>query len=342
MARKIDRSDYDVLVAELKAHDVRYYLEDAPVISDVQYDALYRELVAVEQAHPGWVRPDSPTQRVAPVPRSDLKKVDRTLRMESLDNTYEREDLVAFDRRVSGGLGDPDEGPAYVVEPKIDGVSLELTYRGGALVLASTRGDGTTGEVVTHNARTIRAIPLGIAEKREVVVRGEAYIRRTDLELVNREREAAGEEPFANPRNACAGSLRQLDARVAARRRLRFYAWDLVAGEELFETHFEALAWLEGLDLPMHGHHELCTTFEQVMDAVERLELVRPELEYDIDGAVIKLDRYAQRALMGSTAKAPPPPFASRDRLPASIRVTTSRPLCFCLWRAAWQMALMS
>jgi len=305
MARKIDRSGYDVLVEELKAHDVRYYLEDAPVISDVQYDALYRELVGVEQAHPEWVSPDSPTQRVAPAPRSDLQKVKRAARMESLDNTYEREELVEFDRRVAEGLGRPEPGPAFVVEPKIDGVSLELTYRDGVLVLASTRGDGTTGEDVTHNARTIRAIPLSIDEKAEVVVRGEAYIRRTDLEVVNREREEAGEEPFANPRNACAGGLRQLDARVAARRRLRFFAWDLVGGERLFETHFEALAWLEGQGLPMHGRHERCATFDEVMDAIGRLEHARPELEFDIDGAVIKLDRYAERTLLGSTAKAP-------------------------------------
>ncbi len=305
MARKIDRSGYDAIVEELKAHDVRYYLEDAPVIPDADYDALYRQLLGVERDHPDWVRPDSPSQRVAPTPRSDLAKVSRTVRMESLDNTYEREDLVTFDRKVTEGLGGPEPGPAYVVEPKIDGVSMELTYRDGALVLASTRGDGTTGEDVTHNARTIRAIPLSISETRQVVVRGEAYIRRADLAAVNREREQEGEEPFANPRNACAGSLRQLDARACARRRLRFFAWDLVGGEELFETHHEALAWLEGLGLALHGLHERCETFDEVMAAIERLERVRPGLEYDIDGAVVKLDRYAQRSLLGSTAKAP-------------------------------------
>ncbi len=318
MARKIDRSGYDALVEELKAHDVRYYLEDAPVISDADYDALYRQLLDVEQAHPGWVRPDSPTRRVAPAPRSDLQSVARNVRMESLDNTYEREELLAFERRVLEGLG--DRGPVYVVEPKIDGVSLELTYRGGALVLASTRGDGLTGEDVTHNARTIRAIPLAIAQSREVVVRGEAYIRRADLEAVNREREQMGEEPFANPRNACAGSLRQLDARVAARRRLRFFAWDLVGGEGMFETHFEALSWLQDVGLPMHGRHERCERFDEVMDAVARLEGVRPELDYDIDGAVIKLDRYEHRALLGSTAKAPR--WAVAFKYPAEKAVT--------------------
>ena len=303
MARKTDRSAYDALVEELKAHDVRYYIEDAPVIPDARYDELYRQLGDLERANPGWVRPDSPTQRVAPAPRSDLEKVTRGVRMESLDNTYERDDLVEFERRVREGLGGRE--PAWVVEPKIDGVSLELTYRDGLLVLASTRGDGTTGEDVTHNARTIRAIPLGIAEQREVVVRGEAFIRRTDLEAVNLEREEDGEEPFANPRNACAGSLRQLDARVAARRRLRFFAWDLVQGEELFEAHFEALAWMEGQGLPLHGLHERCGGFDGVLEAIERLESVRPELEYDIDGAVVKVDRYEQRSLLGSTAKAP-------------------------------------
>jgi DNA ligase (NAD+) len=319
MARKIDRSGYDALVEELKAHDVRYYLEDAPVISDAQYDALYAQLVGVEGDHPDWVRPDSPSQRVAPAPRSDLPSVTRGVRMESLDNTYEREELGAFHRRVVEGLGGATE-PAYVVEPKIDGVSLELTYAGGALVLASTRGDGTTGEDVTHNARTIRAIPLSIAETRQVVVRGEAHIRRADLESINRERDGRGEEPFANPRNACAGSLRQLDARVAARRRLRFFAWDLVGGEELFGTHFEALGWLEGLGLPLHGLHERCESFDGVLAAIERLERVRPELDYDIDGAVIKLDRYEQRELLGSTAKAPR--WAVAFKYPAEKAVT--------------------
>jgi DNA ligase (NAD+) len=305
MAGGSERDRYEALVEEVKAHDVRYYVEDAPVISDREYDALYLEIRRIEEAHPDWIRPDSPTLRVAPEPRSDLAKVRRGRRMESLDNTYEVEDLADFDRRVREGLGGSAASLTYVVEPKIDGVSLELTYRAGDLVLATTRGDGTVGEDVTHNARTIRSIPVRIREGGEVVVRGEAYIRRADLEAVNLERERAGEEPFANPRNACAGSLRQLDARVAARRKMRFFAWDLLGGEDRFGTHHEALEWLARTGLPMHGLHATCAGFDDVMEAIESLAAVRPDLPYDIDGAVIKVDRYEHREVLGSTAKAP-------------------------------------
>jgi DNA ligase (NAD+) len=305
MAGQDERSRYEALVEEVKAHDVRYYVEDSPAISDREYDALYHELLDLERAHPGWIRPDSPTQRVAPAPRSELQKIRRAVRMESLDNTYEVDDLATFDRRAREGLGLADEELACVVEPKIDGVSLELTYLEGSLCLASTRGDGTTGEDVTHNVRTIRSIPLSIAERSEVVVRGEAFIRRADLGTINAQREVEGEEPFANPRNACAGSLRQLDPRIAARRRMRFLAWDLVRGEGRFATHHESLEWLRSLGMPVHGLHELCSGFDAVMDAVRALEEARPRLGYDIDGAVIKVDRYDRRRALGSTAKAP-------------------------------------
>jgi DNA ligase (NAD+) len=298
-----DRQRYDDLVDELKAHDVRYYVLDSPTISDVEYDRLYAELKRIERTHPEWIRPDSPTRRVAPEPRSDLHKVAREVRMESLDNTYEKGELAEFHRRVREGLG--AEEVDWVVEPKIDGVSLELTYREGALVLASTRGDGVTGEDVTHNARTIRAIPLGVAVSEEITVRGEAFIRRVDLAAVNVERERAGEEPFANPRNACAGSLRQLDPAVAARRKLRFFAWDLVGGRDRFDSHAEALSWLAELGLPVNGEQRVCTTFDQVLAAVGELETRRLELPYDIDGAVIKVNRYEHRRVLGSTAKAP-------------------------------------
>lgn len=305
MGDRTDRQAYDELVDRIRLHDVHYYVQDSPRISDQEYDRLYRELRSIESEHPDWIRPDSPTQRVAPEPRSDLPRVVRSVRMESLDNTYEKDDLSEFDRRVREGLGAEAPTPGYVVEPKIDGVSLEITYRDGQMVLASTRGDGTTGEDVTHNARTIRSIPLAIDEKSQVVVRGEAYIRVGDLAAVNEERIANGEEPFANPRNACAGSLRQLDAAVAARRRLRFYAWDLLGGQERFDTHAQALDWLADLGLPMHGKHTLCEGITQVMDAIDELEKQRPTLAYEIDGAVIKVNRYSHRRALGSTAKAP-------------------------------------
>jgi len=319
MAKGADRARYDRLVGEITEHDVHYYVEDSPVVPDAEYDRLYRELVEIESAHPDWVRPDSPTRRVAPEPRSDLAKVRRSVRMESLDNTYAKPDLEEFDRRVREGLP-AGASPAYVVEPKIDGVSLELTYAGGSLVLATTRGDGTTGEDVTHNARTIRAIPLIAREKSGFVVRGEAYIRRKDLAAVNVEREAEGEEPFANPRNACAGSLRQLDARIAARRRMRFFAWDLVPGEDRFEAHSEALAWIGSQGFPVHGLERRCASFTEVLSAIDGLEKARPDLPFDIDGAVVKVDRYDERRALGSTAKAPR--WAVAFKYPAERAVT--------------------
>ncbi len=297
------REQYDGLVETIRAHDVRYYVEDFPIISDQEYDALYSQLRRMELEHPELIRKDSPTQRVAPAPMSDLGKVTRKIRMESLDNTYEMDDLAEFVRRVEEGLGESDV--TYVLEPKIDGVSLELTYRAGSLVLASTRGDGLTGEDVTHNARTIRAIPLAIPDIREMIVRGEAYIRREDLAAINVEREDDGEEPFANPRNACAGSLRQLDPTVTARRRLRFFVWDLLGRENGFSSHHESLEWVARLGLPTHGRHVVCHGLEEIVPALHALRESRSKLAYDIDGAVIKVDSYAHREALGSTAKAP-------------------------------------
>ncbi|MFH1437661.1 MAG: NAD-dependent DNA ligase LigA [Pseudomonadota bacterium] len=300
-----EKRQYDRLVRQVSGHAYRYYVLDSPQISDREYDALYKKLLDIEERHPGWIRSDSPTRRVAPEPKSDLKKVTRAIKMGSLDNTYDRDDLKEFHRRVTEGLPSSAGGPAYVVEPKIDGVSLELTYRDGRLALATTRGDGTVGEDVTENARTIRMIPLGIEEKGEVIVRGEVFIHKRDFEQVNRQREEAGEELFANPRNAAAGSLRILDARVVAARPLRLYVWDLVEGEKRFERHALALEWLGSLGLPMHGKHIPCAGFDDVLKAIEALEKEKGSLTYQIDGAVIKVDAYRQRSILGETARFP-------------------------------------
>ena len=239
---------YQELVAELAAHDRRYYLDNAPVISDQDYDRLYHELQAIEAAHPDWVVPESPTQRVAPAPVSAFPKIVREVPMLSLDNTYNPEELQAFLDRVRRGLH--DETPAFVVEPKIDGISIELTYQQGRFVLGATRGDGRIGEEITSNLRTIRSLPRTLASPVDVVVRGEVFMNKADFAAMNTEKQAAGEEIWKNPRNAAGGSLKLLDPREAARRPLKVLLYELLDGERIVPRHSEALARLRELGFP--------------------------------------------------------------------------------------------
>jgi len=300
-----ERQRYDWLVEEINRHDYKYYVLDSPEISDRQYDALRKELEEIEKKHPEWIRPDSPTKRIAPAPRSELRKVTRKIKMGSLDNTYDSAELREFHRRVEEGLPSSAGKPSYVVEPKIDGVSLELTYKKGILELATTRGDGIVGEDVTENARTIRMIPLKIKDETEVVIRGEVFINTHALEKINEERKEAGEPEFANPRNAAAGSLRLLDSKIVASRPLRFFAWDLVDGEKRFEQHSDAMKWLGSIGIPVHGKLVQCKNFDDVLKAIEELQKLRSKLPYLIDGAVIKVDSYKHRSILGETARFP-------------------------------------
>ena len=298
------RQRYLELVESISRHDHQYYVLDAPDITDRDYDRLYSELRKLEEEHPELAVPHSPTQRVGGAPRQGFVQVRRDVRMMSLDNTYDRAELAEFDRRVREGL--EVEGPVeYAVEPKIDGVSVEITYAEGQLVLASTRGDGRTGEDVTTNVRTMRTVPLQLPGELDLVVRGEIYINGTDLDRVNVEREAEGDKPFANPRNAAAGSLRLLDPRITATRPLRLFCWDLLGGGERYERHSEAYEWVATLGVPIHGLLVRCHGFEAVMEAIEDLDTRRGSLPYDIDGAVIKVDRYEQQQALGFTSKFP-------------------------------------
>ena len=302
--RTEDRERYRALVAELIEHDRRYYLEAAPTISDVEYDRLYRELRETEAAHPDWTLPESPTQRVAPLPVSDFPKIVRALPMLSLDNTYSSTELHAFVDRVMRGLA--GETPAFVVEPKIDGISVELTYRQGAFVLGATRGDGRIGEDVTVNLRTLRSLPARLARPLDVVVRGEVFMNKRDFAAMNAEREAAGEETWKNPRNAAGGSLKLLDPRECARRPLKVLLYELVDGERVVARHSEALALLRELGLPSSPEVEMVEGDAGKLDEVvggwaER----RHALPYEVDGLVIKVDAFAQRRLLGVTAKFP-------------------------------------
>ncbi|MCU0663035.1 MAG: NAD-dependent DNA ligase LigA [Myxococcota bacterium] len=293
---------YGELIELIRAHDAAYYVLDAPTVSDREYDRLFQELRDIEAAHPELVRRDSPTRRVGGAPAEGFERGRHKHRMYSLDNTYNEDEVLAFVRRVEEGLG---RSAAFIVEPKLDGASLELEYRGGTLAMALTRGDGTQGEVITANARTIRGLPLSIPEQGEVIVRGEVFIHRADLETVNLEREKAGEPRFVNPRNAAAGSLRLLDPRATARRPLRLCLYELVAAPVMPSTHAEALREIRRLGLPSHGRERWCARGSEVLSAVRTLGQGRAALPFDIDGAVIKLDDLAARAMLGFTARFP-------------------------------------
>lgn len=291
------------LAEELNRHNYAYYVLDTPSVSDAQYDALYRELLALEAANPELVTPDSPSQRVGAAPREGFVKVVRERRMYSLDNAYGVDDLREFDRRVRERLDDDTLPVTYVAEPKIDGASIEVSYRDGRMVLASTRGDGQVGEDVTANVRTIRSVPLQIAETRPLTLRGEVFIHSADLDTVNEARVQNGEEPFANPRNAAAGSLRLLDSRTTAERPLRLFFYDLV--EPYFETHCAMLDALAEMGLPTHRLHEKCEGVDAVADFVARFDKRRHDLSFETDGVVLKVDALGSRDVLGHTAKYP-------------------------------------
>ena len=295
------------LRAEIREHDRRYYLLDAPVISDAEYDQLMSRLQALESAHPRLVAPDSPTQRVGGGIASDFKPVKHAAPMLSLDNAYEEADIRAWDERVRKNLP-PGESPTYLVEPKIDGLSCALTYEGGALIRAATRGDGETGEDVTANARAIRAVPLRLPDgaPKRLELRGEVYMTFADFEAVNEGEKRAGREPFVNPRNCAAGSLRQKDPRITAERRLRFTAhsygvWDGAqpSSQEDFLKRCAELA------IPANAY-ERCADIDSVVAHFARFrEAAMPKLAYAVDGLVVKVDAFAQQRRLGFTARSP-------------------------------------
>ena len=290
------------LCKEITEHDHLYYVLDAPRISDHQYDALFRELQALEREHPELVHPGSPTQRVGEQPREDVQKVEHEHPMFSLDNAYGHEELEDFDRRVRDGLGE-DASIGYVAEPKLDGASIEILYREGVLTLGVTRGDGRVGEDVTQNVRTLRNLPLQIEDTRPLTLRGEVVLYRKDLDAINAVRKKAGEEPFANPRNAAAGSLRLMDAKETARRPLRVVFYDVV--ERHWPTHDAALDGLRAIGLPTHGLHQVCDDLDAVKKFIAKFDKQRDSLPYETDGVVVKLADFTQRETVGWTSRFP-------------------------------------
>jgi DNA ligase (NAD+) len=300
---KVTRAAYLALVEEMAEHDRRYYVDADPVISDREYDALVQRLREIEKAHPDWMVPWSPTQRVAPEPVSAFAKVVREVPMLSLDNTYDEEELRAFHERVLRGL---DGAPvSYVVEPKIDGIGIELSYLEGELVRGATRGDGRIGEDVTANLRTVRGVPLRLRQPVDAVVRGEVYMNREDFARINAERLRAGEELFKNPRNLTAGTIKLLDSRIVATRPLRATMYEAIGGEAVAPNHFAALDWMRDLGLPVSPHNSEAHTWDELRHEVAAWLERRDELPFDADGLVIKLNDFAQRAALGTTSKFP-------------------------------------
>jgi DNA ligase (NAD+) len=327
-------------VAELRDrirhHEELYYVRDAPEISDAEFDALMRELVALEQAHPELADPSSPSQRVGGRPAEGFETVRHMAPMLSLDNAYSEAELREFHARlvravrpqpVEGASPEPVEGLAYVAELKIDGLSIALTYEHGRLTRAVTRGDGTEGEDVTANARVIRAIPLRLQTPSPpaiVEVRGEVYLPIAAFERMNAEREEAGEPPFANPRNAAAGAIRTLDRDAVSRRGLRAFTYQIVTPPDVMlsiATHQDVLRELAAWSCPVESHWHVCAGIDEVVAFCEQWRTARRQLPFETDGVVVKLDDLALRATAGHTAKFPR--WAVAFKFPAEQAKTT-------------------
>ena len=298
--------DYKERIKELRdtlnAHSYRYYVLDEPSISDYEYDMLQRELANLEKEHPEEITPDSPTQRVGGMALTKFEPVTHAVPLESLQDSFSDAEVVDFDEKVREQL----EHVEYSVEPKVDGLSVALEYRDGVFVRGATRGDGRVGEDVTENLRTIQSIPMVLPEKLpRLIVRGEVYMAKKVFAALNAEREENGEQTFANPRNAAAGSLRQLDPRIAAKRRLDIAVFNLQLAEgRTFTTHAETLAYLRTQKFKVIGN-KVVDNVQDALAEIRRLGEERAELPYDMDGAVVKLNSLTDREILGSTSKVP-------------------------------------
>ena len=297
------QKEIEKLRRELEYHSRLYYVEDAPVISDYEFDMLMQRLKALEAEHPELITPDSPTQRVGGQALSKFEQVQHQVPLESLTDVFSLDELYAFGERMDALLVEPH---GYTVEPKIDGLSMSLEYENGVFVRGATRGDGLVGENVTENLRTVRSLPLRIENApARLIVRGEVYMSKAVFRELNAEREARGETLLANPRNAAAGSMRQLDPKVAASRKLDIICFNMqYSSDDVYTSHAQTLDAMKAMGFPVVPYRR----YERIGECVQRIEWLgehRDELAYDMDGAVIKIDSLSQRAALGSTAKAP-------------------------------------
>jgi DNA ligase (NAD+) len=290
------------LVALLNKYSYDYYVEDNPQISDTEYDTLYKQLEKLEQEYPEFILDNSPTQRVGDRVLDEFEKVIHKVPMLSLSNTFSIEDLRDFDSRISKLSS--DDSIEYICELKIDGLAISINYENGKLVSAATRGDGMVGENVTENIKTIFSIPKTLKTKKSFEVRGEVYLPKKSFELLNKEREENNEVLFANPRNAAAGSLRQLDSKITAKRRLSAFIYSVV-GDENINSQKIALTVAADLGLPVNPNFKLCKTIDEVVDYIMYWEEHKQDLPYEIDGIVIKVNSYSLQEEIGSTQKSP-------------------------------------
>ncbi|WP_391204174.1 NAD-dependent DNA ligase LigA [Psychrobacillus sp. L4] len=297
-----------------------YYVLDEPIVPDAIYDQYLNELIALEEQNPNLILPDSPTQRVGATIIDGFQKVTHRNPMLSLSNAFNEEDIRDFDNRIRSMM---DESPTYVCELKIDGLAISLLYEDGILSRGATRGDGTTGEDITSNIKTIRSIPLRLKDKVTIEARGEAYMPKSSFRNLNEERAERGEELLANPRNAAAGSLRQLDPKMAASRKLSFFAYGMGSDGEVqnIDQHSAALQFMKEQGLPTNKETRKCSSIEEVLEFIQEWTAKRSNIPYEIDGIVIKVDDYAQQEELGFTAKSPR--FAIAFKFPAEEVVTT-------------------
>ncbi|MET1249057.1 NAD-dependent DNA ligase LigA [Sporolactobacillus sp. STCC-11] len=304
---------------QLNQYSYEYYVEDNPSVPDSEYDRLMNELIALEKEHPEWITPDSPTQRVGGEPLKAFTKVTHDLPMLSLGDVFSEEELLDFDRRVRQAVGDD---VTYVCELKIDGLAVSLTYEKGEFVLGATRGNGTIGEDITNNLKTVRSLPLVLPEPIDIEVRGEAYMPKRSFEKLNDERSRNGEPLFANPRNAAAGSLRQLDPKISAKRRLSVFLYSSGRFDrEKIKTHYGLLEAIRELGLPVNPESRRCKTMQEVFDYIKEYTEKRDALPYGIDGIVVKVDAMDQQRQLGNTVKSPR--WMIAYKFPAEEVVTT-------------------
>ena len=318
-----DQSRVAQLLDLIRLYDFQYYVQDAPSVSDNEYDGLYRELQLLEAKHPNLVTPDSPTQRVGGAPVKAFSSITHRVAMLSLNNAFGEEELRSFDRRVREGLGLSQV--KYAVEPKFDGLAITLTYENGIFTQGATRGDGYTGEDVTHNLKTIRSIPqrLNIQNPPKLLeVRGEVLMFKADFDALNQQQEVRGDQVFANPRNAAAGSLRQLDPNITATRPLSFFAYGLGASEGVPElnTHSACMDYLESLRLPVSDLRAVVNGAEGLLDFYKMVGAKRSGLPFDIDGVVYKVNSLSQQTELGFVSRAPR--WAIAHKYPAEEALT--------------------
>ncbi|WP_313019006.1 NAD-dependent DNA ligase LigA [Acetoanaerobium noterae] len=321
MAESINEKDIYNKINELREriehHSILYYVQDSPEISDADFDMLMKELIALEEKYPEYITEDSPTQRVGGEALSKFDQVRHSVQMMSLSNAFSKQDLLDFDSRVRQMIPKPE----YVLEFKIDGLSVALTYEKGKFKVGATRGDGVVGEDVTKNLKTIKSIPMKLKEEVSLVVRGEVYIPKEKFKELNLQQEENGLALFANPRNAAAGSLRQLDSSITAKRPLDIFIFNLqeIIDKDIY-THSEALEYLKALGLKVSPMRNVYSSMEAVWDEISVWHDKRHELDFEIDGIVIKVNDLAQRAMLGETAKAPR--WAIAYKFPAERQLT--------------------